>query len=149
MRRRSRIGLASLATMAGASCLVAGTAVANASAPVIVTCKTSTANTSGSGSLGGCNQPTVTKGSGKSTASVQNKTFSIVWKSGLTTTGTVSYALVQPSTCPATYPTEVKVSQVVTGGTAKTLIGGKGTNTLCANTTTGKVILLPGTKYKV
>jgi hypothetical protein len=148
MRRGSLIGLASLATVAGTASLLGGATVASAAAPVVVTCNGFTASTTGAGTATGCNQPAVTKGKGTN-APGTGKTFSLKWASGLTTTGTLTYALVSPSKCPTTYPTEVKETSTVTGGTAKTLIGGKGTNTVCVSLKLKKVILLPGTKYKL
>jgi hypothetical protein len=147
MSRRSALGVASLAAVAGAASFALGGA-ADAATPVVVTCNGYAGTVTGTGALTGCNQPTVTKGRGTEAPS-KGKTFSIKWKSGLTTTGTLTYAVVTPNKCPTGYATEVKITSTVTGGTAKTLIGGKATNTMCVSLLSNKVIPLPKTKYKI
>jgi len=128
------------------------TPAAFAASPTIVTC------TSLTGSIGattttehatGCNQVAITASSGTLTAPVGKSSFKIKWKSGKTTSGTATAGTVTPSKCPSTFPIEVSSSSKVTAGTAKTLIGASTKNLFCVNTTTGKVKLLPGTKYKI
>ena len=149
MRRVFRALTASLAIPAGIAVAVpTGSAFAANTAPTIVTCANNAAGASAI-LVSGCTSKAVTGGSGKVTANSTGTTFKVVWKTGKTTTGTSTPTVVTPSKCPSAMPTEVRLAGTVKGGTAKALIGGKATNTICANLTTGKAKLLAGTKYKV
>lgn len=149
MRCFIRALTASLAVPAGlAIALPMGSASAASAAPVIVTCATS-APLAAAIHVGTCSNKAITGGAGKVTANSTGTTFKVAWKSGKTTTGTSVPTLVTPSKCGSKFPTEVRLAATVKGGTAKALIGGKATNTLCANTTTGRARLLAGTKFKI
>jgi hypothetical protein len=91
----------------------------------------------------------ITGGSAKLTANTAGTTFKDAWHSGKTSTGTSATTPVTASVCPAAFPMEFKTTSKVTGGTAKPLVGGMATNKVCANTTTGAVELVPGTKFHI
>jgi hypothetical protein len=126
------------------------TASAFAASPTIVSCSTFTGSSTATGSTGiasGCNHRVISGGHAKQTSS--SNTFLVTWKTGKTTTGTDTTAVVTPSTCPSTFPEEIEAFGTVTGGTAKRLIGGNATSLFCANTTTGNFELLPGTTWNM
>lgn len=123
----------------------------SAATPVIVACKGYTGSFTSkavSATATKCNQPTITGGSGKETAGATGSPFTIKWTTGQTTTGTSVSKKVTVSKCPSTFPTEYSTANTITGGTAKSLIGGKTTNLICVSST-GKFEILPGTSYKV
>jgi hypothetical protein len=121
-----------------------------AASPTIVSCSTFTGSSTAAGSTGtarGCDHRAISGGRAIQTSS--GDTFLVTWKTGKTTTGTDTTAVVTPSTCPSTFPEEIKAFGTVTGGTAKRLIGGVATSLFCANTTTGQFELLPGTTWNM
>jgi hypothetical protein len=121
---------------------------ASAASPVIVTCAKASGSIVAGIKVTACNTNKVTGGSGVVTTNTTTLAFSIKWKTGQTTTGKGSATAVTPNKCATGY-TELKETSTVTGGTAKSLIGGKPTTNICVNLSTGAVTLAPGAKYKV
>jgi hypothetical protein len=148
--RRKFVALAVALALPGAFTVIPLAGAASAVTPTIVTCTAFGGTAKAGGSAAGCNQKTITGGSGH--LSVTNKTgtkFSILWKSKKTSSGTSSFKVVAKSKCPKAMSEEILSTSKVTGGTAKPLIGGTATNTICVNAKTGTFAILAHTTYKV
>ena len=145
--RRTIISLAA-ALAVPAMFTVLPASFASAATPVIVACSGFTGS-AGTATATGCNQKAISGGGGTVTSNSTGTAFTVTWTSGLTSTGTTTFKNIATSTCPPAFPLETADISKVTGGTAATMIGGKGTTKLCVNTSTGAFEVLPGTKAKI
>jgi hypothetical protein len=119
-------------------------AAAAPNTPVIVSCLSLKGTITGTSTAAGCNNTTITGGSGLFSAP-KPPAFSIKWKSGKTSTGTESYTSTT-NKC-GTGASEVKTTVTIKGGTATPLIGGKGVDYICIKGST--IFSQPGTKFVV
>jgi hypothetical protein len=145
MKHRTILVAGALVAMSMGTAALAVPAVAAPNTPVIVSCLSLKGTITGSSLATGCNQTTLTGGSGTFSAP-KPPAFGIKWKNGKTSTGTESYVSV-PNTCPTGFTTEVKTTVTIKGGTDTKLVGGKGVDYICIGGT--KIESKPGTKFVV
>jgi hypothetical protein len=117
---------------------------ASATSPLTVTCtKLTGSNTTQkfSGCSGSGKSETGTTGT--STVAKNDKSASVKWATGKTSTETFTFKKVTPSTCPKlageTLIEEVSETGTITGGTATGLKGGKVSGKDCVYTKSGKI----------
>ncbi len=110
---------------------------------VIVSCTSLKGTATGSSTATGCNNTTITGGSG--VFSAKPPAFTIKWKNGKTSTGTEAYTSTA-NKC-GTGASEVKTTVTIKGGTNTKLIGGKGVDYICIKGSS--IYNQPGTKFVV
>ena len=139
-------GSAALVPVAGMTALSSGPA--GAAKAKGITCSTLSGKVSSTGTakinLSGCNGKT--GGSGKSKGSATASSGTIKWKNGKSTTSSESYS--GGSGCPGSDITEVVSGNVTADNTGSTSVGAALSATICYNSATSKLSLLPGTKFK-
>ncbi len=138
-------GSAALVPLAGMTALASSPA--GAAKPKGITCTALSGKVSSTGTakikVTGCNGNT--GGSGKSKGSATASSGTITWANGKSTTSTESYA--SGSGCPGSDVTEVISGNVTADNTKSTSVGAALSATVCYNSSTSKLSLLPGTKF--
>ncbi len=152
LRLTSRVAaIAAMLAVSSVGSIVAFSGVASASAPT-ATCTGFSSNSSGAGTLSGCNDTKNT--GGKGTSKTSKGVTTITWnKTGTTTAKVVDVVEKTDTKCSPKTDTEVKVTSTVTGGTGAAVKsikkGQTSTIYICYNASTKKATVAPGEKFQI